>query len=1564
MVVIQCPIPGCGYATPEVSESIAIALLTTHTTQHTAPAPVASEISKGPRLDRPKVEMGVTPEEWNIFTRRWDAFVHGSGLNADNCSSQLFQCAGPALGDCLLKSYPNIVTRPTVEVLAAMKSLAVVVIAIGVARAELVTMRQSRDEPIRAFASRVRGKAETCAYVTQCTCALSVDFTDCIIKDVILAGISDLDIRREVLSMASILEKSVNDIISLIESKEMARNAMPHSNSAISSFKRQQRHVAPKSSNENNVPDTSSSAQCAECNKSFSPFVRTSRGLNSKPYRYCPTCHKKRRSSTKYQHHVNEVSEQVEVGGTFLHISGVSAERSSKNNRNQPTKHSQAVAHHIFTKGEWRRSKSMQHPRIPITISVDESDYHAFKRPCPHVSSQTLMAIADSGAQSCLWSFREFLEAGFKESDLIPVSLDLMAANKSPIPIEGAVLLRLAGAPCDTEDVTCACMVYVSKAAKGLYLSMESLVDLGILSKNFPEFGPANDLGQVSSNHNESSSPAVISLNPELKKPCSCPCRTAPPMRPTSLPFECSEDNNEKMEKWLIDRFSSSTFNTCPHQSLPSMSGPPVEIHLKDGVTPTAVHKPSPIPIHWQDQVYSDLLRDEALGVIEKVPYGEPVQWCHRMVVTRKHDGTPRRTVDLSPLNKHCQRETFANDSPFHLARRLPKGTWKTVCDAWNGYHSVPLRESDRHLTTFITPFGRWRYKRAPQGFVSSGDGYNRRFDAILSDFLRHERCVDDIIHYDEDLEAHWWRTIDLLVALNQAGIVLNPKKFCFAKKDVNFAGFRITNEVIEPLPKYLDAIRQFPAPKSTTDVRSWFGLVNQVSHYAQLREIMTPFKPFLSPRHPFSWNADLEEAFQSSKTAIVNAIRQGVSIFDPLKPTCLRPDWSCRGIGYFLSQKHCQCSSSEPDCCADGWRVTLAGSRFLSSAEQRYAPVEGEALAVAWGLEQCKYFTLGCPDLLVITDHRPLIKILGDRTLDEITNTRLFRIKQRTLPWSFRIIHRPGKTNSAADATSRHPCNQDVDETLLSSGDILEIRHLESITSDLTSTLSISWDEIVKATDQDPELSVLREHLQNGRPCPSESIKYSSVWEQMFISEGALIFNDRVVVPSTLRQRALEILHSAHQGTSRMEARARSLVYWPGINQDIQAIRNNCSKCNQNAPSLAKPTHIPSRIPSVPFECIFCDFFEFSGHHYLVAGDRFSGWIEIFSAPHGTAHAGSKGLQAALRTLFATFGVPVELSSDGGPEFSATSTTEFLRNWGIKHRKSSAHFPQSNGRAEVAVKKAKRLLMNNISATGCLDNDKFLRALLQTRNTPDQDSNLSPAQILFGRNLRDAFGFINRCPVFDNRAVDEKWRLMWASKENAMTRRAKLISSSLNAHSRPVAPLRIGDRVFVQNQFGNAPNKWDKVGTVTNIGSNDQYTIKILGSNRVTTRNRRFLRKVPVGKDIVSIPKLNHMHTPHGPSVSIIPTHLPTVPIINTPPSTVQEPNPVDDAADAGEATLTTDNAPSPDNLPDAANLHLPIANEEEEPTTHSTAQCTRPKRDRKVPRVYEPETGHWVDQ
>ena len=974
-----------------------------------------------------------------------------------------------------------------------------------------------------------------------------------------------------------------------------------------------------------------------------------------------------------------------------------------------------------------------------------------------------------------------------------------------------------------------------------------------LLIKNFPTIGAYSCTEQIKNENKPEKKEhytgrAINAGCTDIKQGesnCKCPQRESVPAKPSSLPFTPTPDNNEKMREWLLDRYGKSTFNTCPHRPLPCMTGPPIEIYIEENVKPTTFHTPSPIPTHWKEQVHSDLLRDEALGVIESVPYGEPVTWCHRMVVTRKHNGNPRRTVDFSPLNKFCKRETFASESPFQLARRVPGNTWKTVTDAWNGYHSVPLRESDRHLTTFITPFGRWRYTRAPQGFLSSGDGYNRRFDAILSEFERNERCVDDTIFHDEDLEKHWWRTIDFLSTVGSAGIVLNPDKFQFAQRDVDFAGFLITEKKIVPLPKYIDAIRSFPTPTSTTDIRSWFGLINRVANYAQLRDSMALFRPFLSPKYKFFWSDVLEKAFQSSKVTIIEAIHKGVEIFDITKPTCLRPDWSKKGIGYYLLQQHCKCTTGMPDCCPEGWKITLAGSRFLNGPEQRYAAIEGEALAIAWGLEQTKYFTQGCPNLLVITDHKPLKKIFGDRTLDEISNSRLFRLKQRTLPWYFRIEHMPGTSNEVADAMSRYPSSYPDDATI---DDMAESMIATAICRDLGELVAISWERLAAETSKDPVLSILYNAITSSNDEDWTQIQsideYSKYYESLYTSEGVILYKDRVVVPQSLRKTIMESLHAAHQGVSSMELRAQSIVFWPGMTKDIHQIRAKCTDCNTNAPSQAQLPSNPASPPSTPFEMIFADFFDFGGHHYLVVGDRLSGWPEVYSTPAGSAHAGARGLITCLRSLFATFGVPEELSSDGGPEFTASQTQNFLSKWGVHHRKSSAYHPQSNGRAEVAVKSVKRLLRSNINPSGSLDNDKFLKGILQLRNTPDPDCKISPAEIVFGRPIRDAFSFINRLNKFSNKAIKPVWREAWSAKESALRTRFVKTSEKLNEHSRNLENLSVGDHCFVQNQTGNYPKRWDRTGAIVEVNPHDQYTVKIDGSGRLTVRNRRFLRR------------------------------------------------------------------------------------------------------------------------
>ena len=205
-----------------------------------------------------------------------------------------------------------------------------------------------------------------------------------------------------------------------------------------------------------------------------------------------------------------------------------------------------------------------------------------------------------------------------------------------------------------------------------------------------------------------------------------------------------------------------------------------------------------------------------------------------------------------------------------------------------------------------------------------------------------------------------------------------------------------------------------------------------------------------------------------------------------------------------------------------------------------------------------------------------------------------------------------------------------------------------------------------------------------------------------------------------------------------------------------------------------------------------------------------------------------------ALRRLFVTFGVHIDVSSDGGPEFAAKETEDFFLRWGIRHRVSSV----------LAVKMSKGLLMDNVGPSGELNTDRMVRALLTQRNTPDAGCKLSPAQILLGRPLRDTLPYIDKnLMALNNPQFNNQWKNAWKFKEEAMKPRYIKTLESLNEHARPLLPLRQGDHVFVQNQCGRFPNKWDRSGVIVEVKDHDQYVVKIAGTGRLTLRNRRFLR-------------------------------------------------------------------------------------------------------------------------
>ena len=1268
MPEIPCQYTGCSFKAVHDSEQVAIVIFNSHVLIHRGGDPSQSNSStaqKLPPIPRPEIRQDVSEEDWSTFLAEWDHFKRCTEIPDTRASDHLYQCCEMSLRRLLVREDPGIVSKTEDEVKGAIKRLAVIRIANSVRRTTLLTAKQKHGEPYREFYANVKASALTCNFSVACThgCCKDlskIDYTACVIKDILIAGIADSEIRKEILGISDLDEKSDKDIVALVEAKEMAIKAWssaPVSDTAgLSNYRREQKSSAPPPTDDSLREKLAAKGKCSECSKVISLYRRFQSGkLNKQAFKLCQGCYKaghRPSGNGTSSSSTNSVSTEPTGGDstvTGFFIGAVEADNQpdglvpdtcpmipmQTNDGCTSAVNSVVLNHQIFTKEGWQVATNLSHPVLRLRMSTNEDDYKKFNKPFPRIQPKYVDVVTDSGAQSVVWSRDEFNRSGFHASDLIPVQHAMKAANAVRIAIDGAILLRLSGLTREGTPVEAAVMAYISPDVKDFFLSKEAMMQLGIIGNDFPRLGVTAGLrGPISCQSGGEATerdfpsampPSDIRDKPhdDLKAECGCLKRQLPPQAPQTLPFPCLPENRNRMKQWLLETYAASTFNKCPHQVLPTMEGPPIQVHLRPDAKPVAVRTPAPVALHWQEKVKNDIMRDVAMGVLERVPHGEATGWCSRMVVTRKDDGTPRRTVDLSPLNKFCQREAHSSKSPFNLARSVPAGSTKTVFDAWNGYHAVPIQEEDRHLFTFTTPWGLFRYKRAPQGFLSSGDGYNRRFDDIAAHVLRSERCVDDTLLHDADPEANWWRAIEFLNLCGNAGIVLNAEKFQFAEETVDFAGFRITEDSVEPLPKYLDAIREFPTPKTTTDMSSWFGLVNQVSHYAQLRDMMEPFRKFLSPKEKFAWSSELDAIFNDSKSRIVEAIKEGVQIFDVTRRTCLRTDWSKQGIGYLLAQKHCKCTDRSFGCCQDGWRINLAGSRFLNSAEKNYAPVEGEALAVAWALQQTKYFTMGCDDLLVITDHKPLTKILGDRRLDEIENPRLFRLKRRTLMWRFEIEYQRGSRNQFADAMSRHP-NQYAEAASLALSSIEDecTSLVGGICNEAEAFFAITWERVQSASRDDATIQLLSEMIMNGFPAAKKDIPLHArpFWEardHLYVSDGVVLYKDRIVIPSTLRHRVIENLHSAHQGVSSMFSRAQSLVFWPGMTADIEEARRQCRTCHRNAPSHAKLPPTAPKLPTTPFQMVYADYFELMAKHYLIIVDRLSGWTELLSLIH-----------------------------------------------------------------------------------------------------------------------------------------------------------------------------------------------------------------------------------------------------------------------------------------------------------------------------------------------------------
>ena len=770
----------------------------------------------------------------------------------------------------------------------------------------------------------------------------------------------------------------------------------------------------------------------------------------------------------------------------------------------------------------------------------------------------------------------------------------------------------------------------------------------------------------------------------------------------------------------------------------------------------------------------------------------------------------------------------------------MPKGKKHfAVFDALKGYHQIELDDESRALTTFLTPFGRFRYKRLPMGESDAQDVFTLRYGAAVDASTEGRRSTEDTLLLGDTLQELLSNTEEFFKACDANGITLNTKKIQWDHPEVLFAGFVVNGEGYKIDPVLTKALSEFPVPKNLTDLKSFMGLANQTCNFSdEIAKCMCPLKPLLKKGIRFDWLPEHQAAFEAARSLLSSS--KMLAFYNATRQTRLICDASrLFGLGFVLKQE------VEPDV----WRTVQAGSRFLSPAETRYAMIELEMLAIAWAAKKCAMFIEGMPKsrLEIWTDHQPLVPILERYSLPEIENKRLQRLKMKVMHLQYRVKWVKGADNVEADSLSRAPhaqakssdlLDEDVEDDESHVAEVQLVQVFEAVDTKLRDERLL---ELRKFANQDVEYQQLSRYLSHGHPqskdeWPDNLKQFFPMKDDLFFdTDGFIVYGDKLFVPAELRTTYLKRLLAMHQGAHKMCERAKKSIWWPFINRDIKNVAKTCEPCVERAPSNRPEAEVQHEEATYPFQFLHIDLAQYGGRYFLVTVDQYSGFPSIYECGKT---ATTKQVTEHLKQLFATFSIPVTIYSDGGPQFLEGERVDkfefgkFCKEWGVQHVTSSPHHPQSNGIAEEAVKEMKKIISATYDAERSrLKQSELAAALLLFRNTPRAPTNLSPSELVFGQIMRDNLPISRR--LFKPQArYDVEKRLREVREER--DRRNRVSKPFQHPLLYPGQPVRMQDP---------GTKRWTRTGTVIGFGSNErEYQVRA-DNGRVLRRNRKFLK-------------------------------------------------------------------------------------------------------------------------
>jgi hypothetical protein len=841
-------------------------------------------------------------------------------------------------------------------------------------------------------------------------------------------------------------------------------------------------------------------------------------------------------------------------------------------------------------------------------------------------------------------------------------------------------------------------------------------------------------------------------------------------------------NNKQDLQKLYPDRFEG--IGKFPNK---------YSITLKEDAKPV-VHPPRKYPIQLKDELKKELDKMVDMDII--TPVTEPTDWVSSLAFSRKDTGKLRICLDPRDINKSIKRTYHKTPTLEEITHQFNGAKYFSKMDARHGYWSIELEEESSYLTTFNSPFGRYRFKRLPFGLRVSQDIFQEVMDQILEQCPGCIGIADDVAVFGSSEEEHNKNLHQLMKVARKYGLVFNPEKCDIKVPRIKFFGCIYDSTGVHPDPEKVEEIQKLSPPTNVTEIQQFLGIVQYMSPFIPNLADHTEILRLMTKKDTeWSWTPSHDKAFEKLKSLICKECT--LTYYDPKQPILIQVDASQKGLGAALIQK--------------GKPIAFA-SKALTDVEQRYANIERELLAIVFGCTRFHTYVYGTR-FTVESDHKPLESIQHKNLAN--TPPRLQRMMLRLQPYDFNIVYKPGREMVLADSMSRLNPKKGPQIALDTTIHVVQF-----------STEKLR--EMQQHTSNDEVLHVLKETILNGWPeSPRQVCKsirqYWSCRNELSLEDGLILFGDRIIIPESKRREVMDKLHYGHQGVNKCQLRAKTCVFWPGINKNIEEEVDRCSVCQQYQKSQRPEPLIPHEVPQRPWQILGMDMFFFDNKDYLLVADYYSKFpfIRLIDRP-----CTSDKIISTLKQLFSEHGCPEKIVSDNGGQFSNHAFQAFAKEWNFDHVTSSPGYPQSNGFAERMVQTVK----NTLKKAKESNSDPNL-ALLCLRTTPVDYTIPAPCQLLSGRKFKT--NLITR--IKHNVSFRDEVQDRLQDRQDTQ----KFYHDRHGAKELP--PLVTGQRVNIQN---NNTGNWSPALIKSTCSEPRSYEVELPGG-RIVRRNRKHLRTV-----------------------------------------------------------------------------------------------------------------------